>query len=214
MKPFQLKRHLEKEHPDYKDKGISLFQQKVDTIKRTKVMLLVIFRLAQNQLEASYIISLRIAKAKKPHTIGEELILPCTKDIVRLMIGTDAERKLNNISLSDNTVQRRILDISEDIKDQVVEQIKESSSEWFCLQLDESTDVASCAQLLVFVRYIYKFDFKDELLFCEHLDLHTRGIDIYSKVTSFIEREGLQYENYYLFAQIVLQQCLAVVLDS
>ena len=81
------------------------------------------------------------------------------------MIGIDAERKLNNISLSDNTVQSRILDFSEDIKNQTVEQIKVSPSGWFCLQLDESTDVSSCAQLLVFVRYIYKFDFKDEFLF-------------------------------------------------
>ena len=44
------------------------------------------------------------------------------------MIGTDAERKLNTISLSDNTVQRRILDLSEDIKNQVVGEIKESPS--------------------------------------------------------------------------------------
>ena len=67
------------------------------------------------------------------------------------MIGTDAERKRNTIPLSDNTVQRRLLDLSKDITDQVVEEIKESRSGWFCLQLDESTDIASCAQLLVFV---------------------------------------------------------------
>ena len=133
---------------------------------------------SKSALEASYIVALRIAKAKKPHTIGEELILPCAKDIVRLILGNDAERKLNDISLSDNTVQRRIYDLSEDIKTQVIEQIKESPSGWFCLQLDESTDVASCAQLLVFVRYIYKSDFKEEFLFCEHLDSQTRGIDM------------------------------------
>ena len=40
-----------------------------------------------------------IAKAKRPHTIGEELILLCAKDIVRLMIGTDAVKKLSGISL-------------------------------------------------------------------------------------------------------------------
>ena len=37
-------------------------------------------------------------------------------------------------------------------------------------------------------------DFKDEFLFCEHLDLQTSGIDIYSKVTLFFEREGLKYK--------------------
>ena len=150
---------------------------------------------SKSALEASYIVALRIAKAKKPHTIGEELILPCAKDIVRLILGNDPERKLNDISLSDNTVQRRIYDLSEDIKTQVIEQIKESPSGWFLLQLDESTDVASCAQLLVFVRYIYKSDFKEEFLFCEHLDSQTRGIDIYRKLHSFIEHEGLKYEN-------------------
>ena len=74
------------------------------------------------------------------------------------------------------------------------ERLKNPPSGWFCLQLDESTDVASCAQLLVFVRYINKLDFKEEFLFCEQLDLQTRGIDIYNKVSSFIEREGHKYE--------------------
>ena len=37
-------------------------------------------------------------------------------------------------------------------------------------------------------------DFKDEFLFCEQPDLQTRGMDIYNKVGSFIEREGLKYE--------------------
>ena len=32
-------------------------------------------------VEATFVISLRIAKAKKPHTIAEQLILPCAKDI-------------------------------------------------------------------------------------------------------------------------------------
>ena len=85
MKPFQLKRHFEKEHPDYKDKDISFFQRKVDTVKRTKLDATGDFHTSsKSALEASYIVSLRIAKAKKSHTIGEELILPCTKDIVRL----------------------------------------------------------------------------------------------------------------------------------
>ena len=59
-------------------------------------------------IEASYLVALRIAKAKKPHTIAEELLLPATKDIVRVMLGADYVGKLNTISLSNNTVSKRI----------------------------------------------------------------------------------------------------------
>ncbi|KAI0211454.1 SCAN domain-containing protein 3, partial [Lamellibrachia satsuma] len=104
-------------------------------------------------VEASYVVSLHIAKAKKARTIGEDLIFPCIKDVVRLMIGTEAVTKLNAPFISDNTVQRRIVDMADDIKSQLVEQIKDSPI--ICLQLDESTDVSSCAQLIVYVRYIH-----------------------------------------------------------
>jgi len=39
--------------------------------------------------------------------------------------------------------------------------------------VDESTDVTSCAQLLVFVRYIHSGDIEEELLFCEELQTTT-----------------------------------------
>ena len=59
------------------------------------------------------------------------------------MIGDEAEKKLRTLSLSDNTVQCRITEMSEDIKCQVLENIKNSPT--FALQLDESTDVGSCS---------------------------------------------------------------------
>ena len=96
---------------------------------------------------------MRIAKAKKPHTIAEELMLPCAKDVNRILIGKEAERKLNILSLSDNKVQRRISQMSEDIKNQIIHPIKLPGS--FALQLDETTDVSSCAQLIAFVSYIH-----------------------------------------------------------
>ncbi len=39
----------------------------------------------------------------------------------------------------------------------------------FALQLDESTDVSSCSQLLVFARYVHDGKFKEEFLFCYSL---------------------------------------------
>ena len=143
MKPFQLKRHFEKEHQTFNDRDVSFFQRQSQSVKKsldTTGQTAITIRAA---VEASYVVSLRIAKSKKPHTIGEELLLPCTKDIVRLMIGADAVKKLSSLSFSDNTVQRRIRKMSEDIKNQIVEQIKQSPI--YVLQLDESTDVSSCA---------------------------------------------------------------------
>ena len=35
MKPFQLKRHFEKEHPTYKDLDVSFFERKADSVNKS-----------------------------------------------------------------------------------------------------------------------------------------------------------------------------------
>ena len=174
MKPSKLKRHLETKHTDCKDKELSFFER----VKRSRMDSSGVFQ-QQNRagVEATLVASLRIAKAKKPHTIAEQLILPCAKDINRILIGKKAESKLNVLSLSDNTVQRRIFLMSEDIHNQVIDQMKSAGS--FALQLDESTDISSCAQLIAFVRYVHNEAFKDEFLCILDLPSRTRGEDIF-----------------------------------
>ena len=80
--------------------------------------------------------------------------------MVNLILGGDSENKIKQISLSDNTVSRRIEEMSINIKEQVINEIKAAGL--FALQLDESTDVLSCAQLIVFTRYIHDGTFKEE----------------------------------------------------
>ena len=41
---------------------------------------------SDDSLKASYNISLLIAKADKPHTIGEELILPAVKEVIKKVL--------------------------------------------------------------------------------------------------------------------------------
>jgi hypothetical protein len=48
-------------------------------------------------VEASYLVAQRIAKVKKLHTITEELILPCAKDIASVMMGSDYLIKLQSL---------------------------------------------------------------------------------------------------------------------
>ncbi|KAK5855594.1 hypothetical protein PBY51_007258 [Eleginops maclovinus] len=63
------------------------------------------------------------------------------------MIGEAAAKKLLTIPLSNDTVSHRIADMASDIQHQLLERIK--SSQFFSLQLDESSDVTNAALLLL-----------------------------------------------------------------
>ena len=82
MKPSKLKMHLQTKHTDSKDKDLSFFERKANCVKRSRMDSSGVFQ-QQNRaaVEATFVVSLRIAKAKKPHTIAEQLILPWAKDI-------------------------------------------------------------------------------------------------------------------------------------
>ena len=65
-----------------------------------------------------------IAQAKKPHTIGETLIKPAAVVINRAMHGDKSARDLESVPLSNGTIARRITDMSQDIKCQLVDRVK------------------------------------------------------------------------------------------
>ena len=69
--------------------------------------------------------------------------------------------------------------------EQVIQEMKSAPLGVFSVQLDESTDVANCSQLLVYVKYIYEGDFKDEFLFCKPLETTTTVRDVFDTVGSF-----------------------------
>ena len=87
----------------------------------------------------------------KAHTIAESLITPAAKILVRQVIGEEAAAKLDIVPLSNNTVKNRIEDMSVNIAVQVIAGVK-ASKFGFSIQLDESTDVTECCQLLMYVR--------------------------------------------------------------
>ncbi|XP_042237000.1 zinc finger BED domain-containing protein 5-like [Homarus americanus] len=62
-------------------------------------------------------------------------------------------------------------------------------------ELDESTDVSSCAQLLVFVRYVFLCDIKEEYLFCTQLETTTTAVDVMEKLSSFFTANRISWEN-------------------
>ena len=153
-------------------------------------------------LEASYRIAFRIAQSKKPHTIGEELIKSYLIEATTLVLGKEKANKLEEISLSNNTVKKRISEMSQDILLQVVEEIR--SSPIFSLQLDESTDVSSCAHLLVYARYISENNLKEQYLFSEPLSTTCKEENVFRVVKVFLNLTHLIGNNLLGSVQMVL----------
>ena len=85
---------------------------------------------------------------KKPYTIGETLVKPCIIKAAELILDQKSVDKLSQISLSNDTIKNRIDEMSEDIKLQVIKNIR--NSPYFSLQLDESTDISHISQLLCY----------------------------------------------------------------
>ena len=192
MKPFKLKEHLTKVHPELAKKDLAFFKIKENQLKRSRFDhgTGVLFQ-PSNVVKASYKISFLIAKQKKPHTIGEKLVKPCMVEAARLVLDQNCVNKLNQVSLSDNTVKQRIDDMSQDIKSQVIEKIK--LSPFFAIQLDETTDVAHLPQLLVYARFISENQVEEEFLFCSPLITTTKAEDIMNIVSNFFEEENLSW---------------------
>ncbi len=63
------------------------------------------------------------------------------------------EKKLEAIPLSNDVIHSRIVEISCNILKQIIDELKASPFP-FSMQLDETTDISNCSQLLVFVRYV------------------------------------------------------------
>ena len=153
MKPSLLKRHLESNHSDKKDRDKSYFQKLCEDVKRQRLdQTGQSYQKSAGILHASYEVSLLIAKNTKAHSIAENLFLSAAKILVRNLIGEKEAEKLNSVSLSNDTVKRRIHDMSDDVSDEVTTAVR-ASKYGFAMQLNESTDVNNCGQLLVYVRF-------------------------------------------------------------
>ncbi|XP_046681621.1 LOW QUALITY PROTEIN: protein ZBED8-like [Homalodisca vitripennis] len=104
---------------------------------------------------------------------------------------TDVRDFLNG-RFPDNIVKRRIDDMAKDIKNQVVDAIKKSP--FFAIRLDESTDIAQCSHLLVYVRYIENERMKDELMFSTELLTTTKAVDVMEAVSDFFKKHELSWQ--------------------
>ncbi len=77
----------------------------------------------------------------------------------------------------------------------MIQEIKSPPAGKFAIQLNESTDVSSCAQLLVFVRYVFLCDIKEEYLLCAQLETTTTAEDVMERLSSFFKANRIPWEN-------------------
>ncbi|XP_025198500.1 protein ZBED8-like [Melanaphis sacchari] len=194
LKLAKLLRHLHTIHPTLKDQPPEFFEGKCKSLKKMKLGPSgANVALSQQVLTASFEISQLISKSKKAHSIGETLIKPSLL-IAANIFGEDAKKKIQNMPLSNNTVKARIGKMSCDIEEQLLGKIK--SSPYFALQCDETTDIAQCCQLLVFVRFLDVEDktIKEELLLSSVLETTSKGIDVMQIISNYFENHDLKWE--------------------
>lgn len=98
-----------------------------------------------------------------------------------MVCGMEQRKKIEVVPLSNDTLHSRISDMSTNILEQVISELNLTTFS-FSMQLDESTDISQCSQLLVFVRYIYSGTSKEEVLFCQPLLKTTKAIGVFEMI--------------------------------
>ncbi|KRZ67778.1 Zinc finger BED domain-containing protein 5 [Trichinella papuae] len=192
MRPNKLLRHIETKHMDLKNKPLQFFESKLKELNASQCVLPHFTNINEKAMHASYLISLRIPKSGKLHTIGESLILPSIKDAVGVMFGDTCLKEIEVIPLSDDRVARRIEDMSKWVDGQLINTLKRSK--FFSLQLDESTDIQNLSQLIVFIHFEWNSEQHENILFCEPI---IQGIseEIFETLDAHIKSKELNWRN-------------------
>ena len=126
MKPSKLLCHVETKHPAFKTSLWSFSKEKNVNRKDRSNYLKATTSSNVSALRASFLVANRIAKATKPFTAGEELILPAAKEICREFLGEAAVKKVAHVPLLASTVTRQIDEMAEDTEAQLLERSNES----------------------------------------------------------------------------------------
>ena len=106
------------------------------------------------------------------------------QEVAKVML-PDKSRLFDDISLSRNSIARRIEDIDEDLSGQLSS--KTSEFQCFYLAFDESSDTTDTAQMLVFIRGVTEsLSVHEDLLGLVSLHRTTRGLDVKEAVLKLL----------------------------
>ncbi|CAH1990853.1 unnamed protein product [Acanthoscelides obtectus] len=195
MKPSKLQDHLRRCHPDKTEKDLKYFQTLKDKFQKKPTLDRMFASTSQRNddgLRASYNISLLIAKSGIPHTIGDKLILPAVEQVLKTVLHKPASDIIKRIPLSNNTVERRIDEMSSDIESFLCNYLQTTH---FSIQLDKSTLPDNAALLLAYVRFIMNQEIYEELLFARTLITDTKGESIFHVLKDYFIEKAIPLSN-------------------
>lgn len=194
MKPGRLENHLTTKHPKHASSPLEYFKSLKEKFgRRTTVSSLFAASNSTSDRvqEASFELSLLIAKLGQSHTLGEQLVKPAISTYIRIVQKAD-DKEIRALPLSNNTVSRRIDRMAKNVEQQLVDKLRYRN---FSLQLDESTIRDGEALLLAYVRYIDEEDLNEEMLFCKDLTTTTTAADIFKVVQDYLSESEIPIEN-------------------
>ena len=167
--------------------------RKRDALKIEKKIISQISTTDTSLLTASHLISLQTAKCKKPYSFGEELIKPSLIAACNEVLGQSAASKMNDIPLSNDTVERRISDMAEDTETQITEKI-----EIICITTGGIYRYSAQKQF-TYVCAIYighdESNIKEDILSVSELPTHNTSSEIFKVFKGFIEERSLEWKN-------------------
>ena len=134
-----------------------------------------------------------IAQQTRSHTLAESIILPACRKIVKRILGDKAKQEIRKTPLSNNTIQRRFVDLSANIEEAV--QTKFQSTVEFALQVDESTDISGKPQLFAFICFVDGNQIINQFLCCKEISLTTRGQDVFDILSAYLEKWNLSWNS-------------------
>ncbi|XP_073330750.1 zinc finger BED domain-containing protein 5-like [Pagrus major] len=146
----------------------------------------------ESGLVASYNIALLIAKAGLPFTVGESLVVPAIKEAISTVMQRDPAPVTKAILLSNDSVARRIREMSMDTEQQLCAMLRGCR---FSVQLDETTTADNNVLLMAYVRYVSGRDLLEDFLFGEYLATDTRGETIFAALTEFLRERDIPVTN-------------------
>lgn len=191
--PSKLNKHFQTKHSHLQGKSASYFKRLSEQQTKTANSFKSKMTVSEKAQIASYEVSELIAQNMKAHTLGESLILPACQKIVKTMLGNEAAKEISKVPLSNDTVHRRILEMSSDIEKNVCSNKLQDSN--FALQIDESTDITNKAQLLAFIRFIDEDKIVNQFLFCKELSATTKGEDVFNLLNNYLDKWQLSWKS-------------------